>query len=75
MEHSGRDLPFMHAGQITTLTDVITHYDRTPKAPFGKSELRRLRLSAVEQRQLEAFLRTLAAPPTVGRDSATAASQ
>ena len=55
--------PFMHAGQIRTLAGVITHYDRAPKAPFGKSELKRLRLSPVEQRQLEAFLRTLSAPP------------
>lgn len=54
--------PFMHAGQISSLTDVIAHYDRAPKAPFGKTELKRLRLSEKERMQLEAFLRTLSAP-------------
>lgn len=57
--------PFMHAGQIATLADVIAHYDRAPKSPFGKTELRRLRLSATERRQLEAFLRTLSAPAVI----------
>ncbi len=55
--------PFMHAGQLSTLRDVIEHYDRAPRAPFGKSELKRLKLSANERRQIEAFLRTLSAPP------------
>jgi cytochrome c peroxidase len=56
--------PFMHAGQLKTLRDVIEHYDRAPRAPFGKSELKRLKLSADERRQIEAFLQTLSAPPT-----------
>ena len=51
--------PYMHAGQIATLTAVIDHYDRAPKAPFGHSELKPLKLSANERRQIEAFLRTL----------------
>jgi cytochrome c peroxidase len=55
--------PFMHAGQLSTLRDVIEHYDRAPRAPFGRSELKRLRLSATERRQIEAFLQTLSAPP------------
>src|SRR5688500_1079052 len=54
--------PYMHAGQLATLTDVVAHYDRAPHAPAGHSELRRLRLSADERRQLEAFLRTLSGP-------------
>lgn len=62
--------PFMHAGQLATLADVITHYDRAPRAPFGTSELRRLRLSAAERRQLEAFLRTLSAPAVIREHSA-----
>ena len=57
--------PFMHAGQVTDLTDVIAHYDRAPKSPFGKSELKRLRLSERERAQLEAFLKTLSAPAVV----------
>jgi cytochrome c peroxidase len=56
--------PFMHAGRLKTLRDVIEHYDRAPRAPFGKSELKRLKLSADERRQIEAFLQTLSAPPT-----------
>lgn len=51
--------PYMHAGQIATLTDVIDHYDRAPRSPMGHSELKPLRLSATERRQIESFLRTL----------------
>jgi cytochrome c peroxidase len=51
--------PYMHAGQLGTLADVIEHYNRAPKAPAGHSELRPLRLSARERQQLEAFLRSL----------------
>ena len=51
--------PYMHAGQFGTLAEVIEHYNRAPKAPAGHSELNPLRLSAREQRQLEAFLRSL----------------
>jgi cytochrome c peroxidase len=54
--------PYMHAGQIATLSEVIEHYDRAPRAPFGKSELKRLRLSETERRQIEAFLKTLSVP-------------
>jgi cytochrome c peroxidase len=53
----------MHAGQLASLAEVIAHYDRAPRAPAGHSELRPLALSGAERRQLEAFLRTLAAPP------------
>ena len=53
--------PYMHAGQIATLTDVIDHYDRAPKSPMGHSELKPLRLSANERRQIESFLRTMRA--------------
>ena len=51
--------PFMHAGQFTTLSQVVDHYSRAPKAPTGHSELEPLRLSAQERRQIEAFLRSL----------------
>jgi cytochrome c peroxidase len=57
--------PYMHAGQIASLGEAIAHYDRAPRAPFGKSELKRLRLSAAERRQVEAFLRTLSAPAVI----------
>jgi cytochrome c peroxidase len=51
--------PYMHAGQFTTLTEVIEHYNRAPKAPAGHSELEPLRLNPQERRQIEAFLRSL----------------
>lgn len=61
--------PYMHAGQIATLGDVIAHYSQAPRAPLGRSELRKLALSSDERRQLEAFLRTLSAAPVVKGDS------
>ncbi len=51
--------PYMHAGQIATLAEVLTHYNRAPLAPGGHSEIKPLRLNALELRRLEAFLRTL----------------
>lgn len=60
--------PYMHAGQFATLAEVLDHYNRAPAAVTGHSDLRPLRLKAIELRQLEAFLRTLSAPVVV-RDS------
>ncbi len=54
--------PYMHAGQFATLEQVMDHYDRAPAATLGETEIRPLRLSANEQRQLVAFLRSLSAP-------------
>lgn len=54
--------PYMHAGQMATLDEVIAHYSAAPRAPFGTSELRALRLSRREQAQLVAYLRTLSGP-------------
>jgi cytochrome c peroxidase len=54
--------PYMDAGQFATLAQVLDHYNRAPAAAIGDSELRPLRLKAVELRQLEAFLRTLTGP-------------
>ena len=63
--------PYMHAGQLASLTDVVAHYDRAPAAPAGHSELHPLRLAPAERRQIEAFLRTLSGPILVdGRDVA-----
>jgi cytochrome c peroxidase len=57
-----RRAPYMHAGQIASLEEAIAHYNRAPAAPFGKSELKRLKLNQREQRQIEAYLRTLGQP-------------
>jgi cytochrome c peroxidase len=51
--------PYMHAGQFSTLTEVVDHYNRAPNAPAGHSELVPLRLGAQERQQIEAFLRSL----------------
>jgi cytochrome c peroxidase len=51
--------PYMHAGQLATLADVLEHYNRAPAAPAGHTELKPLKLNGRELRQLEAFLRTL----------------
>ncbi len=54
--------PFMHKGQITTLADVLQHYNRAEDAMIGHNEAKPLDLSGRELRQLEAFLDTLSAP-------------
>ncbi|CAN5722618.1 cytochrome c peroxidase [soil metagenome] len=51
--------PYMHAGQIATLAEVLQHYNRAPAASGGHTELRPLKLNARELRQLEAYLRAL----------------
>jgi cytochrome c peroxidase len=67
--------PYMHAGQFTTLRQVLEHYNRAAPGPVGHSELKPLDLSERELNQLEAFLRSLSggirapaellAPPTL----------
>lgn len=54
--------PYMHAGQIATLNEVLHHYNSAPVASAGHSELNPLDLSEQQLAQLEAFLRTLSAP-------------
>jgi cytochrome c peroxidase len=54
--------PYMHAGQLATLEQVIDHYDRAPAASVGTSEIKPLRLTPREKSQLVLFLRSLSAP-------------
>lgn len=54
--------PYMHAGQLSSIRAVLSHYNRAPAAPAGKSELVPLQLSKAELAQLEAFLNTLVSP-------------
>ncbi len=66
--------PYMHAGQIASLQEVIAHYNRSPKAAIGHSELahdgdrhaerKPIRLSALEMQDLAAFLQALSSPIT-----------
>jgi cytochrome c peroxidase len=51
--------PYMHAGQFRTLREVLQHYNRAPRARFGHTELKPLRLGDSQLKELEAFLRTL----------------
>lgn len=51
--------PYMHAGQISSLEDVIDHYNRAELAVVGHNEAKPLGLRAVEKRQLLAFLNSL----------------
>jgi len=51
--------PYMHAGQIANLAEVVRHYNAAPAAPAGHSELTPLSMSDVELAALEAFLGTL----------------
>lgn len=51
--------PYMHAGQIRTIEQVLDHYNRAPAAPSGHSELRPLELQSAEIDALKAFLQTL----------------
>jgi cytochrome c peroxidase len=64
--------PYMHAGQIATIEEVITHYIKAPAATVGHTELahgepghtqrKPIRLSEQEAQALAAFLRTLSGP-------------
>ena len=55
--------PYMHAGQIATLEEVIDHDARAPASEDGHSELNPLTLSERERKELVAFLKTLDPPP------------
>ena len=54
--------PYMHGGQITTLTQVIEHYNEAPVPMLNHNEAKPLELRPVQLRQLEDFLLTLSAP-------------
>jgi cytochrome c peroxidase len=55
--------PYMHAGQLATLSDVLQHYNRALPSAVGTSELEALRLTSDELRQVEAFLHSLTSEP------------
>ncbi len=59
----GQRAPYMHAGQFSSLEQVVDHYSRAPRAPDGTSEIKPLRLSADERREIVAFLRALDEQP------------
>lgn len=51
--------PYMHAGQLASLDDVVDHYAQAPVAPVGHTEIRPVNFTRDERRQLIAFLHTL----------------
>jgi cytochrome c peroxidase len=55
--------PYMHAGQLETLAEVLQHYNRALPSDVGTSELDALRLTSDELRQVEAFLHSLTSEP------------
>ena len=55
--------PYMHAGQLKTLEDVVSFYSRAPAAPLGRTLVAPLDLTAQQRRQLVAFLTTLTGAP------------
>lgn len=64
--------PYMHAGQLATLEQVVAHYARSPAATVGHSELAHagqghadrqpIRLSEAQARDVVAFLQALSGP-------------
>ncbi|MBF9030415.1 hypothetical protein HKCCE3408_08405 [Rhodobacterales bacterium HKCCE3408] len=51
--------PYMHAGQLASIAEVIDHYADAPAAAIGHSELRPHELTDRERSEIEAFLLTL----------------
>jgi cytochrome c peroxidase len=54
--------PFMHAGQFTSLEQVLDHYNRAPDSPAGHSEIHPLNLTEQQIQQIIAFLKSLTGP-------------
>jgi len=67
--------PYMHAGQISTLDEVLAHYARAPEAPDGHSELRPKDMTATDRAQIIAFLATLEPPGSKMAQVSAALSQ
>jgi cytochrome c peroxidase len=55
--------PYMHAGQLETLSEVLQYYNRALPSDVGTSELDALSLTSDELRQVEAFLHSLTSEP------------
>jgi len=62
LRHTADTAPYMHAGQLNTLQEVITHYNQAPLAMVGHNEIKPLKLSRKEQKQLSQFLHSLSGP-------------
>ena len=65
LRNLGGTAPFMHAGQMRTIGQILEHYNRARPAIVGHNEAQPLNLMPYELRRLEAFLLTLDAPMSV----------
>lgn len=60
LRNVARTPPYMHAGQLATLSQVVDHYVRAPRVPFPEhTDIQPLNLNGLERAQLVAFLGTL----------------
>lgn len=62
LRNIGNTAPYMHKGQIATLSEVLQHYNDAPLALIGHNEATPLNLSNKQLMQLQVFLLTLDAP-------------
>lgn len=69
LRHVADTAPYMHAGQLASLEEVVRHYNAAQPSMLGHSEAEPLRLRRIEQRQLVAFLKTLSAEPPTGNEA------
>ena len=67
LRNLGGTEPFMHAGQLGTIAQVLDHYNRAKPAIVGHNEAKPLNLLPYELRRLEAFLETLDAPMDIAQ--------
>ena len=57
-----KGLTFLDLRKTKVTAKGVEEFHAAPRAPFGHSELKPLRLSDTEKQQLVAFLRTLTGP-------------
>jgi cytochrome c peroxidase len=65
LRHVAQTAPYMHDGQLSSLADVVRHYDQMNQERLhtdGEQILRPLKLSAQESLALQAFLESLSYP-------------
>ncbi len=59
LRNAAQTAPYMYAGQLKTLKQVIDHYNRAPTSLLGKTQIKPLGLNTLEVDQLVEFLKTL----------------
>lgn len=59
LRNTSKTAPYMHAGQLKDLDDVMDHYNNPPITPFGHNMLTKLELEPHQLKQIIAFLHTL----------------